>query len=64
MSGKDSSKVDRPGTYMARKVARDIVLFGYADRCEIQIAYSIRLADPISENIDCFGTENQNPKLT
>jgi S-adenosylmethionine synthetase len=63
MSGKDPSKVDRSGAYMARKIARDIVLSGYADRCEIQIAYAIGVVEPVSVNIDCFGTETQNPKL-
>ena len=63
LSGKDPSKVDRSGAYMARKIARDIVLAGYADRCEIQIAYAIGLTEPVSVNIYCFGTENQNPKM-
>ena len=63
MSGKDPSKVDRSGAYMARKIARDIVLSGFAEQCEIQIAYAIGLAEPVSVNIDCFGTENQNPKM-
>ena len=63
MSGKDPSKVDRSGAYMARKIARDIVLSGYADRCEIQIAYAIGVVEPVSVNIDCFGTETQNSKL-
>ena len=48
---------------MARKIARDIVLSGYVGQCEIQIAYAIGLAEPVSVNIDCFGTENQNPKM-
>ncbi len=63
MSGKDPSKVDRSGAYMARKIARDIVLAGFAEQCEIQIAYAIGLTEPVSVNIDCFGTENQNPKM-
>lgn len=63
LSGKDPTKVDRSGAYMARKVARDIVLSGYADKCEIQIAYAIGMTDPVSVNIDCFGTENQNPRF-
>ena len=61
MSGKDPSKVDRSGAYMARKIARDIVLAGYAGKCEIQIAYAIGMKEPVSVNIDCFGTENQDP---
>ena len=63
MSGKDPSKVDRSGAYMARKIARDIVLAGYAGKCEIQIAYAIGLKEPVSVNIDCFGTERQDSKM-
>ena len=63
LSGKDPSKVDRSGAYMARKIARDIVQAGFAARCEIQIAYAIGLADPVSVNIDCFDTECQHPKV-
>lgn len=63
LSGKDPTKVDRSGAYMARKIARDIVLSGYADKCEIQIAYAIGMTDPVSVNIDCFGTESQNPRM-
>ena len=48
---------------MARKIARDIVLAGFAEKCEIQIAYAIGLPDPVSVNIDCFGTENQEKSL-
>ena len=55
-SGKDPSKVDRSAAYMARKVARDIVKAGDADRCEVQIAYAIGVAEPVSVYIDCFGT--------
>ncbi len=60
LSGKDPSKVDRSGAYMARKIARDIVLAGFADRCEIQIAYAIGIAQPVSVNVECFGTEYQS----
>ena len=56
MSGKDPSKVDRSGAYMARKIARDIVLAGYADKCEVQIAYAIGVAQPVSINVETFGT--------
>jgi len=55
-SGKDPSKVDRSGAYMARYVAKNIVGAGLAERCEIQISYSIGVAQPTSINIDCFGT--------
>lgn len=63
LSGKDPSKVDRSGAYMARKIARDIVQAGYADKCEVQLAYAIGMAEPVSIAIDCFGTELQNPEL-
>ena len=60
MSGKDPSKVDRSGTYMARKIARDIVLAGYADKCEVQIAYAIGVAEPVSIYVETFGTGKQS----
>ncbi len=58
MSGKDPSKVDRSGAYMARKVAQDIVSAGYAHRCEVQVAYAIGKAEPVSVRVETFGTEN------
>ena len=63
MSGKDPSKVDRSGAYMARKIARNIVLAGYADQCEVQIAYAIGVAQPVSVHVDCFGTEFADPDM-
>ena len=48
---------------MARKIARDIVLAGYADKCEVQIAYAIGLPDPVSVYVECFGTEHQDKRL-
>ena len=63
MSGKDPSKVDRSGAYMARKIARDIVLAGYADQCEVQIAYAIGVAEPVSVHVDCFGTQFEDPEM-
>ena len=60
MSGKDPSKVDRSGAYMARKIARDIVLAGYADKAEVQIAYAIGMPDPVSVYVETFGTEHQD----
>jgi len=60
MSGKDPSKVDRSGAYMARKIAVDIVRTGYADQCEVQIAYAIGVAEPVSVYIETFGTEHQD----
>ena len=56
MSGKDPTKVDRSGAYMARKIARDLVLAGYADHCEVQIAYAIGVAEPVGINVETFGT--------
>lgn len=55
-SGKDPSKVDRSAAYIARYIAKNIVAAGLADTCEIQLAYAIGVADPVSINIDCFGT--------
>ena len=55
-SGKDPSKVDRSAAYMARYVSRQIVLSGLADRCELQLAYSIGIAEPVSIFVDTFGT--------
>jgi S-adenosylmethionine synthetase len=55
-SGKDPSKVDRSGAYVARYVAKNIVASGAAERCEIQISYCIGVAEPTSINIDTFGT--------
>jgi len=55
-SGKDPSKVDRSGAYMARYVAKNIVASGIADKCEVQISYAIGVARPTSIHVDCFGT--------
>jgi len=55
-SGKDPSKVDRSGAYAARYVAKNIVAAGLADRCEIQIAYAIGVAEPIAIYVETFGT--------
>jgi S-adenosylmethionine synthetase len=55
-SGKDPSKVDRSAAYAARYIAKNIVAAGIADKCEIQLAYAIGVAEPVSVNIDCFGT--------
>lgn len=56
-SGKDATKVDRSAAYMARYIAKNIVGSGVADQCEIQIAYAIGVAEPVSVRIDTFGTE-------
>ena len=55
-SGKDPSKVDRSAAYMTRYVAKNVVASGLADRCEIQVAYSIGVAEPVSVSLDSFGT--------
>ena len=55
-SGKDPSKVDRSACYMARYVAKNIVATGLADKCEVQIAYAIGVAKPVSVMVDAFGT--------
>ena len=56
-SGKDASKVDRSGAYLARYIAKNIVAADLADRCEVQLAYAIGLAEPVSFRLDTFGTE-------
>lgn len=56
-SGKDPTKVDRSASYAARYVARNIVAVGLADRCEVQLAYAIGVAIPVSIMVDTFGTE-------
>jgi S-adenosylmethionine synthetase len=55
-SGKDPTKVDRSGAYAARYVAKNIVAAGLADKCEVQLAYAIGVARPVSIRIDTFGT--------
>jgi S-adenosylmethionine synthetase len=56
-SGKDSSKVDRSASYMARYVAKNVVAAGLADECELRLSYAIGVADPTAVSIDCHGTE-------
>ena len=63
MSGKDPSKVDRSGAYAARKIAVDIVRAGYADKAEVQIAYAIGVADPVSVYVETSGTEHQDRRF-
>lgn len=55
-SGKDPTKVDRSASYMARYIAKNVVAAGLAEKCEIQIAYAIGVAHPVSVRIDTFGT--------
>ena len=64
-SGKDPSKVDRSASYAARHIAKNIVAAELADECEIQIAYAIGVAEPVSVMVDTFGTGKiSNEKLT
>ena len=55
-SGKDPTKVDRSACYMARHIAKNIVAAGLATRCEVQLAYAIGIAEPVSVMVDSFGT--------
>lgn len=59
-SGKDPSKVDRSASYMARYIAKNIVASGLAKRCEVQLAYAIGVAEPVSIRVDTFGTSQKN----
>jgi len=64
-SGKDPSKVDRSGCYAARWVAKNVVASGLCDRCEVQVAYAIGVAEPVSVMVDSFGTGKvSDDKLT
>ena len=55
-SGKDATKVDRSAAYMARYIAKNIVASGIAEHCEIQLAYAIGVAEPVSIMVNTFGT--------
>lgn len=55
-SGKDPSKVDRSAAYMSRYIAKNIVASGLAEKCEVQVAYAIGIAEPLSINVDTYGT--------
>ena len=57
-SGKDPSKVDRSAAYMGRYVAKNVIASGLADRCEVQFAYAIGYPDPVSVNVNTFGTNH------
>jgi S-adenosylmethionine synthetase len=61
-SGKDPSKVDRSAAYAARWVAKNLVAAGAADRCEVQVAYAIGVAQPVSILVETFGTEKADPE--
>ncbi|MHB1411942.1 MAG: methionine adenosyltransferase [Thermoleophilia bacterium] len=56
-SGKDPTKVDRSAAYACRHVAKNVVAAGLAEKCEVQVAYAIGVAHPVSVMVDCFGTE-------
>ena len=60
-SGKDPSKVDRSASYMARYIAKNVVAAGLASRCEVQMAYAIGVADPVSVMVNTFGTSKIPP---
>ena len=55
-SGKDPTKLDRSGAYMARKIAKDILRHNYAAKCEVQLAYAIGVEEPVSVSVKTFGT--------
>ena len=61
-SGKDPTKVDRSGAYMARYIAKNIVAAGLATECEVQLAYAIGVAEPVSVCVDTFGTSKLDPE--
>ncbi|MBV9483262.1 MAG: methionine adenosyltransferase [Acidobacteria bacterium] len=62
-SGKDPTKVDRSAAYMGRHIAKNIVAAGLADRCEVQLAYAIGVAEPVSVLVDTFRSEKVDPTL-
>jgi len=62
-SGKDPTKVDRSAAYVARYIAKNIVAGGLADRCEVQLAYAIGVADPVGVLVETFGTHKVNPEI-
>ena len=62
-SGKDPTKVDRSAAYMARHIAKNIVAAGLAERCEVQLAYAIGVAEPVSVLVDTFGTEKVDKNM-
>lgn len=62
LSGKDPTKADRSGAYLARYIAKNVVAAGLAARCEVQLSYAIGLAEPVSFRLDTFGTETVDPE--
>src|SRR5207302_5189454 len=63
-SGKDPTKVDRSAAYMARHIAKNVVAGGLAHRCEVQLAYAIGVAEPVSVLVETFGTEKRSEEHT
>ncbi len=61
-SGKDPSKTDRSGAYAARWVAKNLVANGFARQCEVQLAYAIGVAEPVSVHVNAFGTSEYSPE--
>ena len=62
-SGKDCTKVDRSAAYMARYLAKNIVALGLAEKCEVQLCYAIGIANPVSVNVNTFGTGKKDDEL-
>jgi S-adenosylmethionine synthetase len=62
-SGKDPTKVDRSAAYVARYIAKNIVAAGLAERCEVQLAYAIGVAEPVSVLVETFGTAKVDPAI-
>jgi len=62
-SGKDPTKVDRSAAYVARYIAKNLVAAGLADRCEVQLAYAIGVAEPVSILVETFGTHKVDPAI-
>ena len=62
-SGKDPTKVDRSAAYMARHIAKNVVAAGLAERCEVQLAYAIGIAEPVSVLVETFGTAKVDPAI-
>jgi len=61
-SGKDPTKVDRSATYVARYIAKNVVAAELAERCVVQLAYAIGVAEPVAVNVETFGTERIAPE--
>lgn len=62
-AGKDATKVDRSGAYLARYIAKNIVKAGFAKKCEVQLSYAIGVSEPVSLFLDFYGTETIEPRI-